>query len=111
MPRFQIFGHVEFVLTIDFRLIGGLGLFGYSVERTLRGVIMVVLHVPRLTAEELNGARRGSEDSDGGDDAGGGPAGPSRLPTPRPPREAGRRGRRGNVSPRRRICEQQYGCE
>ena len=110
MPRFQIFGHVEFVLTLDFRLVGGLRLLGYSVVRILRGVILVVLHVPRLTAEEPNGVRRGSEDSDGGGDAGGGPAGPSRLPTPQPPRGAGRRGRRENVAPRR-LCEHQYGCE
>ena len=110
MPRFHIFGHAEFVLTIDFRLIGGLGLLGYSVVRIFRGVILVVLHVPRLNAEEFNGARDGGEDSDDGDDASGGPAEPSRPPTPRPPREAEGRGRRGKVAPHR-LCEHQYGCE
>ena len=109
MPRFHVFGHVEFVLTINFRLVGRLGFLSYSVVGIFRGVILVVWYVPRLTAEELNGARHGGEDSDGGDDAGGGPAEPSRPPTPRPPREAGGRDRRGNVAPRR-LCEHQYGC-
>ena len=108
MPRFHVFGLAEFVLTIDFRLIGGLGFLGYSVARIYRGVILIVLHLPRLNAEELNGAQHGGEDSD--DDASGGPAEPLRPPTPRLPRETEGRGRRRKVAPER-VCEHHYGCE
>ena len=106
MPRFHIYGLAEFTFAIDFRLIGGLGFLGYSVVRIFRGVILIVLHVPRLNAEELNGARNGGDDNDDG----GGPAEHSRPPTPRPPREVEGRGRRGKVVPQR-LCEHQYGCE
>ena len=105
MPRFHIFGLAEISLTVNFRLIGGLGFLGYTVARIFRGVILIVLHVPRLNAEELNGARNGGDDNDDG----GGPAEHSRPPTPRPRREAEGHGRRGKVVPQR-LCEQ-YGCE
>ena len=106
MPLFHVFLHVEFVLTINFRSVGRLGFLSFSVEGILRGVILVMWYLPRLTAEGLNGAYHGGGDSDDDDGAGGGPAGPSRPPTPR---GAGGRDRRGNVAPRR-LCVQQYGC-
>ena len=106
MPRFHVFLHVEFVLTMDFRFVGRLGFLSFSVEGTLRGVILVMWYLPRLTAEGLNGAHYGGGDSDGDDGAGGGPVEPSRPPTPR---EAGGRDRRGNVAPSR-LCVHQYGC-
>ena len=105
MPLFHVFLHVEFVLTIDFRSVGRLGFLSFSVEGILRGVILVMWYLPRLTAEGLNGAYHGGGDSDDDGGAGCGPAGPSR-PTPR---GAGGRDRRGNVAPRR-LCVQQYGC-
>ena len=109
MPRFHILGLAEFTLTINFRLIGGLGFLGYAITRIFRGVILIVLHTPRLQAEEFGGALNGGDDSDDGDDANGGPAEQSRPPSPQPPREAEGRGCRGKVVPQR-LCEQ-YGCE
>ena len=68
MPFFRVFLHVEFVLTIDFRSVGRLGFLGFSVEGILRGVILIMWYLPRLTAEGLNGAYHGGGDSD--DDGG-----------------------------------------
>ena len=109
MPRFHILGLAEISLTVNFRLIGGLGFLGYTVARIFRGVILIVLHAPRLQAEEFDGARIGSDDSDDGDDTNGGSAEQSRPSSPQPPGEAEGRGCRGKVVPQR-LCEQ-YGCE
>ena len=96
MPRFHILGLVEYTCTLDFRLIGGLGVLGYTITRIFRGVILIVLHTPRIQAG-------------GGEDTDGGPAGQPPPPSPPPPREAEGRGCREKVVPKR-LCGEQYGC-